>query len=192
MVSIYSVDPTELITKTAEELKKIDAIKPPAWASFVKTGVCKERPPSQHDWWYIRAAAVLRAVYKLGPVGVNKLRTKYGSKKGRGHKPEHFYPAGGNIIRKILQQLEKVSLIKKGEAGVFKGREIAPQGKSLLDKVAVSILKSKPKKESQKHAGKPVVEKEAEEEKEELEEETGEAEKEIEEAEEEESTREDK
>jgi small subunit ribosomal protein S19e len=146
MVSIYSVEANELILKAAEELKKIDSIKPPAWAVFVKTGISKQRPPAQKDWWYIRAAAILRSIYKIGPVGVNKLRTRYGSKKDRGVRPEHFYPASGNIIRKILQQLEKAELIKKGEHGVHKGKVIAPKGKSLLDKIAVSILKSKPKK----------------------------------------------
>lgn len=161
MVSIYSVDPTKLIEKAAEELRKIDAITPPAWAVFVKTGVSKERPPTQKDWWYIRAAAILRSIYKLGPIGVSKLRVKYGSKRNKGNKPEHFYPASGNIIRKILQQLEKAELIKKGEIGVHKGRVIAPKGKSLLDKSAIIILKSMPKKvipkveESKKEEKKP-------------------------------------
>jgi small subunit ribosomal protein S19e len=146
MVSIYSVDPQELIFKAAEELKKISSIKPPAWAVFAKTGVSRQRPPAQKDWWYIRAAAILRSIYKMGPIGVSKLRTRYGSKQSRGMKPQHFHIAGGNIIRKILQQLEKAELIKKGEHGNHKGRVIAPKGKSLMDKVAVSILKSKPKK----------------------------------------------
>jgi len=147
MVSIYSVEPNKLIEKVAEELKKIDIIQPPSWAAFSKTGVSKQRPPTQKDWWYVRAASVLRSVSMLGPVGVNKLRTKYGSRKDRGDKPQHFYPGSGNIIRKILQQLEKAELIKKGDIGVHKGRVIAPKGKSILDKAAVTILKSKPKKE---------------------------------------------
>ncbi|MBW2992041.1 30S ribosomal protein S19e [Candidatus Woesearchaeota archaeon] len=159
MVSIYSVEPNKLIEKAAEELKKINDIKPPSWAAFVRTGISKERPPTQKDWWYIRAAAVLRSVYKLGPIGVSKLRTRYGSKKNRGHKPEHFYPASGNIIRKILQQLEKAELIKKGEVGVHKGRVIAPKGKSILDKTAVIILKSMPKKEIKKEEIKEKPEK---------------------------------
>ena len=154
---LYDVEPIELIEKTAEELKKIEAIKPPIWASFVKTGMHKERPPARDDWWYIRAAAILRAVRKSGPVGVQKLRTKYGGKKGRGHKPEHFYRGSGNIIRKILQQLEKAELIKKGEKGVHKGRVVTPKGISMLDKVADSIAKAKPKEEKQKEE-KPKVE----------------------------------
>ena len=34
---MYDADSQELITKAAEELKKIPEIKPPEWAPFVKT-----------------------------------------------------------------------------------------------------------------------------------------------------------
>src|SRR4030043_643757 len=130
MASIYDVNPTELIEKSAFELKKISQVKPPQWASFVKTGMHKERPPIKEDWWYIRTAAILRSIYKQGPIGVSKLRTKYGGKKGRGHKPEHFYKGSGAIIRKICQQLESAELIKQTKIGVHKGRVVTPKGQS--------------------------------------------------------------
>lgn len=145
MATIYDVDTNELIDAVAEELKKIDAIQPPEWAPFVKTGVSKERPPVNKDWWYMRTASVLRKVTILGPIGVSKLRTKYGGKKNCGYRPERFYRASGNIIRKILQQLEKAELIKKKEKDIHKGRIIAPKGKSLLDKTATRLLGKKPK-----------------------------------------------
>ncbi len=145
MASIYNTNPNELIEKVAEQLKSFEEIKAPSWASFVKTGHSKERPPVEKDWWYIRFAAVLRSIYKLGPVGVSKLRTKYGSKKNRGVRPSHFYKGSGNILRKILQQGEKAGLLKQVEKGVHKGRILTPKGKSLLDKTAASILKNKPK-----------------------------------------------
>ena len=66
--------------------------------------------PEDQDWWYKRAASILRKIYRHGPIGTNKLKKKYGSKKNRGHKPEHFYKAAGSHIRKILQQLEKSGL----------------------------------------------------------------------------------
>ena len=132
MTGIYDQEPNKLISKTAEKLKKIEQIKPPEWVAWVKTGVHKERPPIQKDWWYIRAAAILRSVYKLGPIGVSKLRTKYGGKKNRGMKPEEFRKGSGNIIRKILQQLESAGLIEKGKKGVHKGRIITPRGTKLL------------------------------------------------------------
>lgn len=138
-MAIYNVDPTELIKKAAEELKKIDSIKPPSWAGYIKTGVHKERPPVDKDWWYTRAASVLRKVYLAGPIGVSKLRIKYGGKKRRGYKTAHFYKASGSIIRKILQQLEKAELLKKSEKDVHKGRIITAKGKSFLNQVAVQL-----------------------------------------------------
>jgi len=144
MKDIYNVPQGELIEKTALELKKIPSIKPPAWAEFVKTGTHKERPPSRSDWWYVRTAAILRTTHKLGPIGVSKLRAKYGGKKNRGVKPEKFYNGSGKIIRTILQQLEEAELVKKAEKGVHKGRIIAPKGISILDKVAAQISGKKP------------------------------------------------
>ena len=148
MTTMYDVEAQELIEKAAEELKKIPEIKPPEWASFVKTGMHKERPPVDGDWWYLRTASVLRAVYRLGPVGVSKLRTKYGGKKNRGVKKEHFFKGSGNILRKSLQQLEKAGFVKFAEKGVHKGRIITPKGKSFLDKIAARIQGQNPRHEA--------------------------------------------
>ena len=98
----------------------------------------------------MRAAAVLRSVALLGPIGVSKLRTKYGGRKRRGHKPSRFRRGSGSVLRKVLQQLEKAELIKFVEKGVHKGRVVAPKGASLLDKTSIQILKSKPKVEAPK------------------------------------------
>ena len=139
------VYPNELIEKVAEKLKSVEAIKAPVWAAFAKTGAHNERAPLEGDWWYTRAAAVLRSIAILGPIGVSKLRTKYGGKKRRGHKKAEFRKGSGSVIRKILQQLEKAELIKFSEKGVHKGRVLGPKGKSLLDKTAAEISKAKPK-----------------------------------------------
>jgi len=152
MPTMYDVDSQELIIKTAEELKKIPEIKAPAWATFAKTGMHKQRPPVNSDWWYLRTASVLRAVYRLGPVGVSKLRTKYGGKKNRGTKKEHFFKGSGNILRKSLQQLEKAGFVKFIEKGNHKGRIITPKGKSFLDKIAGQIQGARPKQEIKQEA----------------------------------------
>lgn len=141
MVTVYDAPAAELISATKEELKKIKEIQPPEWAKFVKTGSHKERPPAQEDWWHIRCASMLRAIYTKGPIGVEKLRIKYGGRKNRGTKTEHFRRAGGNVIRKGLQQLETAGLIKK--ASGKRGREISPKGKSMLDKLATKIVGKK-------------------------------------------------
>ena len=142
MTHILIVEANELINKAAEELKKQKLVEPTEWSKFVKTGHHKERLPEDPDWWFHRAAAILRSIAKLGPVGTEKLRTKFGGKKNRGHKPERFYKASGSIIRKVLQQLEKAELIKKKEKGVHKGRVLTPKGTSFLDKIAVQIAKN--------------------------------------------------
>ncbi|HLG23504.1 30S ribosomal protein S19e [Candidatus Woesearchaeota archaeon] len=159
MPTMYDVDAQELVEKAAEELKKIPEIKPPEWATFVKTGVHKELPPVKNDWWYVRAASVLRTVYRLGPVGVSKLRTKYGGRMNRGVKKAHFFKGSGNILRKALQQLEKAGFVKFAEKGVHKGRVVTPKGKSFLDRIASQINGSKPKHEIQvRETHKEVVE----------------------------------
>ncbi|MBW2997158.1 30S ribosomal protein S19e [Candidatus Woesearchaeota archaeon] len=139
MPTMYDVPVNDLIEEVANDLQKIKEIKAPEWAVFVKTGVHKERPPKRQDWWYVRCAAVLRSVRKLGPVGVQKLRTKYGGRKRRGHKKEHFYKGSGNVLRKALQQLEAAGLIKKEEKSIRKGRIITPKGVSIIDKAAVRL-----------------------------------------------------
>ncbi len=129
-----------LIDHLKEELKRFESIKPPEWAFYTKTGMHKERPPAQEDWWYIRAASILRTLYMRGgrPVGVERLRTKYGGRKDRGVRPERFVKGSGHVIRLILQQLEAAGLVEKVER---RGRRITPKGVSLLDKVAAGIIK---------------------------------------------------
>lgn len=136
MKSVYNTSKQELGEKLAEELKKYEEIKAPGWAMFVKTGANKERPPIQRDWWYKRAASILVKVWGFGPIGVSKLRVKYGGRKRRGYKPAEFRKCSGNIIRKILQQLEAAELIKQDSRDTHKGRIITGKGVSLLTKVS--------------------------------------------------------
>jgi small subunit ribosomal protein S19e len=150
MPTMHDVPVNDLVEEVAKDLKEVAEIKPPEWAAYVKTGTHKERPPKKEDWWHVRCAAVLRSVRKLGPVGVQKLRTKYGGRKRRGHKTEHFRKGSGNILRKALQQLEAAGLIKKQDMGVHKGRIITPRGVSLIDKAAVRLYKPKGAKPAEK------------------------------------------
>ena len=142
MATVFDVSPHELIGKLKDELKKIDGIKAPEWSKFTKTGSFKNKPPEQDDFWYIRAASILRQLYVQGrPLGVQRLRVKYGGKKKRKSKPKHFVRGGGKIIRNILQQLEASGLIQKVTVNNQKGRMITSKGKSMIDKLATQINK---------------------------------------------------
>ena len=132
------VDPHKLLQVLIEELRKDENIKQPDWSRYVKTGASAERPPIQQDFWYLRSAAVLRRIYLDGPVGTQRLRSYFGGKRRRGHKPAHHRKAGGKIVRTVLQQLEKAGYIQKVEKPK-KGRAIAPKGQRLIDKAMRAV-----------------------------------------------------
>jgi small subunit ribosomal protein S19e len=138
MPTALDVPADMLIKRVAEKLKSYEQIKPPTWSYFAKTGVHKERPPEDPNWWYIRAASILRKLYKSSePIGIETFRTIYGGRVNRGSAPEHFAKAGGSAIRKILQQLEAAGLVKKIPGN---GRTLTPEGRSLLDRTAKEIM----------------------------------------------------
>lgn len=136
-------DPMKLIQKVAAYFKENRVIEPPPWAPFVKTGVHKERQPQDPNWWYIRAASVLRKLYIRGPLGVSKLRKLYGGRHRRGYKPPKFAKGSGAIIRKVLQQLEEAGLVQKYDN---KGRIVTERGRELLEEAAKIILKAETRK----------------------------------------------
>jgi len=140
MNSIYELKGQEYNLKLAEALKKIPEFEEPEWAQFVKSSPSKSRPIEDVDFWHKRAASILRQIYKKNIVGVNRLRTKYGSKKNRGFKPERFKRAGGKIIRTILQQSDKAGLTEiakdiKNVKSKRPGRQLTEKGKKFLEEL---------------------------------------------------------
>ena len=122
----------------AKEFENMKEFKMPEWAMFAKTGPHKKYPPLKKDWWYTRIASVFRKIALDGPVGVARLRTHYGGRKERGHKPERTVRAGGNIIRKMLQQLESAGLVEKNKKG---GRVASQQGNDFMKKIIGEMTK---------------------------------------------------
>ncbi|MDO5851247.1 MAG: 30S ribosomal protein S19e [Methanobacteriaceae archaeon] len=140
MATAFDVPAETLINEIKEDLKKNDKITPPDWSQFVKTGVHKERRPENPDWWYVRCATLLRRVYMDGPVGLSRLRTKYGGNKDRGTEPEKFRKGSGSIIRLSLQQLEDIGYVQHNT----EGRTVTPEGQSYLDNKATELVKDIP------------------------------------------------
>ena len=138
--TIFTKDPVKFIPALAEALKNMEEFVIPEWAHFVKSGVSRERPPVSDDFWYTRAASILRQLYIKGVVGVGKLRNKYGSRKDRGGKPDKFVKSGGKIIRVILQQAEAAGLVEKVSRLQY-GRRLTAAGRDLLDSIEVEEKK---------------------------------------------------
>jgi len=152
MATPYDVPGDILVERLAKYLFENyrDIVKPPHWANFIKTRPGNERNPDfpaeegyngEPGWWYYRAASVLRQVYLKGPIGLSRLRRKYGGIVKRGMEPGRFRKGYGKILRLILQQLEKAELVKKELEGKKKGRVITEKGRSLLDKISTEIKK---------------------------------------------------
>ena len=137
MNPVYELNSQEYNLKLAEALKEIPEFEQPEWSEFVKSGPAKERPIDDPNFWYKRAASILRQIYKNKTVGVNRFRTKYGSKKNRGYQPEIFKRAGGKIIRTILQQSDKAGFteIIKDVKGIKSGRKLTAKGKEFLEEM---------------------------------------------------------
>lgn len=142
-MTIQDVSAADLIAKAAQKLKEDKIITPPEWVPFVKTSHGRERQPTNPDWFYVRAASILRRVAIFGPLGTQKMRVHYGGRKNRGHQPEAQVSAGGNAIRKVLQQLDKAGLTKHVTKEVHKGRVVTPKGQEFLDSIAHVIITSK-------------------------------------------------
>lgn len=135
---IYELDAQEFNLKLADALKKVPEFAKPEWVDFVKSGSAKERVIDDDDFWFKRAASILRQIYKKGSIGTNRLRTKYGSKKNRGMRPEKFKRAGGKIIRVILQQSDAAGFTEiqkpmKGVRSKKPGRILTDKGKKFLE-----------------------------------------------------------
>ncbi len=135
-MAVYDFNQQEYNLKLAEALKKIPEFKKPEWVDFVKSSSSKERPIDDEDFWHKRAASILKQLYKRKIVGVNRLRTKYGSKKNRGYQPETFKKAGGKIIRTIFQQSDEAGLteIIKSKRGtkIKSGRQLTKKGEAFM------------------------------------------------------------
>ncbi|MFT4880612.1 MAG: small subunit ribosomal protein S19e [Natronomonas sp.] len=141
MTTLYDVPATDLIEAVTDRLADEDEIQEPEWLQFVTTGVDRELPPEQEDFWTRRAASLLRKVAVDGPVGVGSLRTEYGSAKQGSNRyqvrPRQQSKSSGNIIRTALQQLEAAGYVATAEG---EGRTVTPEGQGFLDDTAAGVL----------------------------------------------------
>ncbi|MFT4923455.1 MAG: small subunit ribosomal protein S19e [Haloarculaceae archaeon] len=141
MATLYDAPAEDLIEAVADELADESAVEEPEWLDFVKTGVDRELPPEQDDFWTRRAASLLRKVAMDGPVGIGSLRTEYGDAKQGSNRyrvrPRRQSAGSGKIIRTALQQLEEAGYVETAEG---EGRVITGEGHSLLDETAETVL----------------------------------------------------
>jgi len=133
----HDVPASQLIPRLAKYIKdNVDQVQPPHWSLVAKTSLHTQRQPEDPDWWFTRAASIMRKVYSEGPIGTEHLRAKYGGRKSFGVRRQHARKGGGSNVRKILQQLETAELVETVKG---KGRVLTKKGRSVLDKIAAEI-----------------------------------------------------
>jgi small subunit ribosomal protein S19e len=137
MTNVYDVKASDLVNAAASKLKGM--MKKPDYLNYVKSGADKERTPADPDFWYVRNASILRQIYLNGPIGISRLRTRYGGRKQHVIHAQHHRKAGGSIISDSFKELEALKFIKKTK----EGRVITPTGKSFLDKISSDLARAK-------------------------------------------------
>ncbi len=151
MTTFYDVPAEDLIEAVAEEIA--DELDEPGWLDYVKTGAGRELPPEQEDFWARRAASLLRKVADDGPVGVERLRTAYGSSTNGSTRyrvrPKGKTDGSGNIVRTALQQLEEAGYVETNEG---RGRTVTGEGRALLDDTAEELIEELDRPELERYA----------------------------------------
>ncbi|KYK32194.1 MAG: 30S ribosomal protein S19 [Thermoplasmatales archaeon SG8-52-3] len=138
MTTVFDVPSKELINAVAKKLQNEEAIIIPEANLFSRTGINKENPPVQKDWWYTRCASILRKIYISDIIGIERLRSEYGGKRDKGSKPYKARSGSGSIVRRAVQQLEKAGYVSKIKG---KGRVLTPKGRSFLDNTSHEVMK---------------------------------------------------
>lgn len=141
MTTVHDVPAEDFIAALQEEFADEDDVEAPDWAAFAKTGVDRELPPEDRDWWEERVAAIARRIYTDGPIGVAKLENIYGGLKRNGMEPAHQSSGSGSVIRTAIQQLEDAGLVEQQGND---GRVVTADGRSRLDGIADDVASEIP------------------------------------------------
>ncbi|KAL1880137.1 Protein component of the small (40S) ribosomal subunit [Diaporthe australafricana] len=144
-ISVRDVDSHKFINAYAAFLKRQGKLPIPGWVDTVKTGPAKEMPPQDIDWFYVRAAAVARAVYLRKTIGVGRLRKIHGTAKNRGARPSKHVNASGSVDRKVLQSLAQINIVEIDEEKG--GRRITQAGQRDLDRIAAQTVAAEDEEE---------------------------------------------
>ena len=139
MTTVFDVPSKELIDEVAKKLETDKIVSMPEANSYSRTGVSKENPPENNNWWYVRCASILRKIYINDGIGIEHLRAEYGGKRNRGYKPHKARSGSGSITRRAVQQLEKAGYVTRIKG---KGRVLTPKGRSFLDNTSNGVMKN--------------------------------------------------
>jgi len=134
--TVRDVPANKWVKAMAQQFKREGKIQVPNCADLVKTCHGRERAPQSNDWYYLRAAAVLRRIYLRPGTGYGGLGKAFAVKKNRGSKPERTIKAAVGPLHWACKALESLKLIAKGKS---KGRVLTREGRKRADTVAFNV-----------------------------------------------------
>ena len=137
-ITVRDISAEKFIAAYAEVLKNNDKFVVPKWADLVKTGTFKELAPYDPDWYFVRAASVVRKIYLRQGTGIGALSKRYGGSYRRGARPERHQDAARGLIRTICINLDELKITEKTAKG---GRKISRVGQQALDLVAGQVAR---------------------------------------------------
>merc|ERR1711988_463739 len=151
-VTLKDVPCNDFIQAYADFLKKSNKITPPAWVDLVKTGHYHELSPYDEDWFYVRAAAIVRKLYVRPQLGVGRLADIFGGKERNGSARKHHAHDSKSVIRACMKSLEKAGILMRlndkrnrnyvdrpsGESKHF-CRVVTPEGQKAINHIAGEV-----------------------------------------------------
>ena len=134
--TLNDINAATFIKYFSRHLRRTGKIELPKYVDSIKTGCFCYNGPANPDWYYVRAASIIRRIYLTPGIGVGALRHIYGSLNRRTKGRPHHTPASGGIIRHVFHQLEKLQLVEKTPNG---GRRVTKTGRRDLDRISAQI-----------------------------------------------------
>ncbi|EAN88197.1 putative ribosomal protein S19 [Trypanosoma cruzi] len=134
--TMKDVHPWRWVKLCSQHFKQEGKLMVPNCTEIVKSSHGRERAPQNPDWYYIRCAAILRAVYMRPGVGYGGLSKRFSSKKNRGSRPEITVRASKGLLHWGCKSLTKLGLIEKCESS---GHRITKNGRKLADAIAFKV-----------------------------------------------------
>ncbi|KAM0674589.1 hypothetical protein GVAV_001776 [Gurleya vavrai] len=122
-IPIFHADTTLLNEAIADHLKRSEILSVPDNVDLIKTGVAKQMPPEDKDWYYKRAASIFRSVVlntmsdKIQGIGTHFFARKYSSRCNRGVRPSKISKGSTGHVKAIIEDFVKSGWFIKAEIG---------------------------------------------------------------------------
>ncbi|EZG79925.1 putative 40S ribosomal protein S19 [Gregarina niphandrodes] len=133
--TVSDVPADQFIKKCARHLKDSGFFEIPKWAEYAKSGCSRELSAHDDDFFYIRAASILRKMaFNAKECGVGRLAHVYGGSQNRGVQPCHHRMASRKVIRYCIRQLQSMELVEA--FGDKQKRRLSVKGQRCIDQIA--------------------------------------------------------